>query len=655
MTQQDFVTRVRAGRIKQPTQRGFSIQEWDEAFSQTEIPTVADSSLHKAGIWFNEKLSKVRVALAELGTLGIPPDEAVCVNVGAVNFLTHQLISNHLKEINTLLGGEATAISNADAEDLGVTVQSGVSEQLEAVVSAARLTIARAVTDSRRFEEDEEPSGPVALAKIQATLNLATLYDVLEYLWGECLWNGWYVISTSQFDLVVPEERTFVEASALSERRRDELIAQLGTIAYRVWSRSPSQFKKAVVQSPRIHSVVQEGLHKRFETGPGDHNSDSPPFEHIAEVVAEELYFGTLLSQDLPDFGGLTLRSLVAAWVLFAPLAAIETERYPDLETVDELPGVLEYCPTFERADLERAIVEALQFTDQQAKRIMDLLTFSVKGRSDLWLTPFVPVSDSKTALVVEALRSPNLLRSVEHWSKEGGLDLGSRGEVFEQLVRRQLKERNRLASFEIYQRPLTLVVGNAEEEIDLSARLGNTVIIGECKCSVYPAEPVEFHNYFATLRKAASQAKRKGAFVKDNLSAFLRTAGFRDVDENNAEIIPVVVTNLPLGVGHTFDEVPVTDLLILRRFVDEGEVGHEAYYDGAEQIVARGKTVFYTSEVEAERVLLDYLRSPPQLQSFERFLKAEVRPLLQIADEDKSAGFVNVFVDVPTVMPLPQ
>lgn len=236
-----------------------------------------------------------------------------------------------------------------------------------------------------------------------------------------------------------------------------------------------------------------------------------------------------------------------------------------------------------------------------------------------------------------------------------GGLDMDRRGEAFETHVREILGRSNRLASFELVPRSITLEANGVEEEIDLIVRVGKTILIGEVKCSIHPTEPMEVHNYFhSRLYPGADQAFRKAEFVKENFGAFLSKVGFEEIDEGNHRVVPVVVTNLSLGVGHSFNGVPVVDLFVLQKYIGDGVVEHNIYLDEHGNSIAQSRERLYTSEEEAERAIESYLKDPPQLRHYKSGLRLSPMPIQSVSSEDKPAYFIDLANNNSGAVPLP-
>lgn len=636
-----FVERVRNGELKTPTQPGFSLSGWSDSYSSVESPSILEQRLHDSGVWFAQRLVRVRDLLARYDYVGVPSDRTVQAHVGAANWFILNDTQLYREQIDASLQHEVGE-GGAGAYSTGAYPVMRLHSLIEGVVTSLRFPFDTAIRESRLPAEGEMSEGVEALTKIRIRIQAGMIYDLLYFLWNECLWNDWYVDTSGEADVVVPSNTELAMARAVGERRWAELATELFVGLGMDWRRRTPAEREHLVSMPRVVELVREAGRRRIETGPGDATSRNAPIELVTRAASTELYFGDLLSEELPNFPGLCIDHLISAWASLAPLADMVSDRFPELGPVDTLEQVIDYCPTFESLQLREVLTASMPITEDQAEQLLDLLTFS-NVREELWLRPFVRVDNETVAILVSALKAPNLLRSIEQWMKVGGFDLDRRGGAFERFVRERLAQGNKLSSFQIVRRPFTLEAENAREEIDLVARVGSTIIVGEVKCSILPTEPIEVHRYFDDrLRSGATQAARKAEFVKANFDAFVSQAGFTEVREEDADIIPVVLTNLALGVGMSFGGVPVVDLLILRRFVDEGVVGHNGYLNQDGEVVVESEEPLYASEAEAETALKEYLRDPPQLRQYKEQLDAVPMPITSVSDDDKPAYFID-------------
>jgi hypothetical protein len=293
---------------------------------------------------------------------------------------------------------------------------------------------------------------------------------------------------------------------------------------------------------------------------------------------------------------------------------------------------------------LQRCTGESRQTIEQA----LDYFLFQGSERDELWAHPLITISRDLLAPVLFPLRAPNLVRSLELWAQQGGLDLEVRGDAFEESVRLQIgraaANSKKLRDVDVL--PGALVLGDQKEEIDFVARVGRTVLMGEAKCQLFPTAAFELHNYYRRLEGAASQIQRKVDYARlnqDELKAVLWEG--EAAPKEPLEIIPVIITNLQLGVGMNIGGVPVADLLVLRRFLRDGV--HERFVvvapDGATH--AGEQVVLYTSDEEAQAALAEYLATPPQLDTAKSLLRLTTVPLLSF---DRAAYAVHYEVQPP-------
>ncbi len=55
MRRRSFVEQVRVGELKAPTQPGFKLERWSNAFSAIESPSVSEQRLYDSGVWFAQR------------------------------------------------------------------------------------------------------------------------------------------------------------------------------------------------------------------------------------------------------------------------------------------------------------------------------------------------------------------------------------------------------------------------------------------------------------------------------------------------------------------------------------------------------------------------------------------------------------------------
>lgn len=333
-----------------------------------------------------------------------------------------------------------------------------------------------------------------------------------------------------------------------------------------------------------------------------------------------------IMDEPLPDLGGISARQLLDAWSVLAPLGHLVAERLP--QTREPTRGTINSAASsFDIHSLAQAVSRCTDMSIGTAQKVLAALTLSGSPREDIWHRPFVPL-DSKLAPLVVALTAPNLMRSIEEWLRAGGLDLGKRGPLFESYVRDSLARDTRLTNAYIHAKPISTTA--AIGDIDLWIQLGTTIVLGEMKCSLFPASPLEQYKYEQTLAGASQQALAKAAWARKNLAALFQQVG-QVLPQNPVSVLPLVVSNLPLASGITMNDVPVVDSIILMKFFSEGCLEQRVML-GIDGRPRAGTTLaFYSTPREAEAAVGPYLRNPPQVSTILPMVHVADRPLVAI------------------------
>lgn len=641
MASVSFMKRVRESKVKQPVQQGFSISAWEGAFASIPTPSTEDLRLYEAGLWFHRRLNSIRSRLNTVRPIIIKKDKLVRMYVGTINYTVRTLV-------NRAAGPIELPFLLPNIEVFGFNME--VVTMMDAIINSARFPLIEAIKNEFSSKGRKTPINELE-DYIRIHLEMGFAYDMLENLWAECLWGGWYVDTSDVIDVVRPLDLDEEIKYVTSDYRRQQLLAELSTHVVHMQNQLLPLYRAI---SPRLYIQGTNKNKDKYQivVGQRENLQQVPINEFSMRIAAEEIYFDPLLESPLPNLAGLTIRHLLDAWSFLFPLSELSLPNTDKLKRTTWITTILEYSPVFKRADLEHVLVKALDMSRIQSKRVIDILTFSGIAKDDLWLKPFVPVNESEVTLIEGVLSASNPLRLIDYWMKEGNIDLGERGRLFEQFVRDEVKRQNILKNVIVHERPLELSFDNSIGDIDLVVQIGNKILLGEVKCSIYPASPREYYNYRQVLLEAARQVHRKAEAVRHHLKESLSELGTHLIREKEVEVIPVIISNIPLGAGHTFEEIPVVDLRILTRYFGEGSLPRFAVV-GAEGIEAVGEVVvFFTSEDEAEENIKDYLASPPQLGVMMPFVHTDLRLLHQANPQDKPAGILYVRIELPKSLP---
>ena len=279
------------------------------------------------------------------------------------------------------------------------------------------------------------------------------------------------------------------------------------------------------------------------------------------------------------------------------------------------------------QSQLIELLVQGLGISTAEAQHALSYLTHGGHERHDLWARPLVLLDKDMFALVLQPLIGVNPTWLLKNWMREGGLDIDHTGGAYEQQVRKELVHACHLKTAEVLQHSLVLDKGNNPEQIDLVIRIGNTFLIGEVKCTVFPTRPDEMTNYETRLDEAAEQALRKAERVSQNKSTLVRLFKGHLDTERPIELLPFILSNLAIGVGQHPRGVPVVDRLTLANYLNSGESeGYSVIHTPEGTLRQTQKVHLYASEEEAESNIGDFLMTPASLKLNEDLVEEQVR-----------------------------
>lgn len=647
---------IRNGKISQPTQRAFTPEKWKVALERTTSGDPADERLYRSGLFYHEQLQRAFTLFQALEPIAVAAESHVRLLTATANFIAARDEAGHRSQmrVSAMMSGpggpsmHAPTIQNAGSLLAARTVQ--LFDGLRHVLPEAAAKAGERAPDPVDVD--------AVLPRLGTELDLGRLYDALQTGWQECLWSDYFMQPVEDngvivADLMLPADLSREQDRAVADYRRDALLSEFGLQVAAGWMRLPRKVRKAVAEATVVRTVEQDGVLLRPVLGQRGGDLRIPPRTSVNRGLAGEPYLRPLMGEPLPDFGGLTPQQLVDTWELIATLGEVLAERLPDplAEPIGNIADLEQWAPLVSRAGLEEAVHAALNLTSDEAKRAVGVFVLPMISKSDPWTRPLVPVGADALVPLFNPLANANLIRSIEAWLGEGGLPLARRGTLFEEALREELAGQVELPNAEVIPRSVIVRVDAVEEEIDLIIRIGCTYLVGEVKCSVYPVDPYGYYSYERTLAGAAEQARRKTAFCEHNPESFL--AAFGDgCNPDEARILPLVVSNLPLGVGRRIQGVPVVDLFILSRYLDGGQHYSREAVAGPEGIETIEQTSFYDSPEEAEDNLWEYLCNPPQLRDPRAWVTTEVGDMVPLHLVERRLARVVVLVQPPPPPP---
>lgn len=586
------------GKLKTPVQVGFSQGDWDNALALIQQPSPEDLRLHSAAKFFGEQLHFLRTAL---NTHPVPPGSLTQRLRRAVGCANHAFVTTASAPMP-----EQTGINWAHKLlEFEIPLAGGVNHITPAAFNETVVDALRFELDQLRRTEaaDTTLTGPTGVARLFERQNLSIFYHVLEEQWLDCLYHGWSVEEQQGGTILAP--------AAGVERAIDQAV---GEYREHMLDQEILHGSRAYVQNLRgpLSGVVRD--------------KDSYRVLTTSDPLATEIYFAQLLAADadLVPFmekpadssSELTIRETLTIWSALLPLAADLASRAPKYAAPTHVNQLEQYAPLQNLRSLAGALVRATALPLSKCRAALKLMKRE-SSRESIWHRPFIPMEDDDHALLVlAALRTQNLRRSIEYWLTQGGNDPAARGDVFERLVRQELvrgaSENLLLKSAWISPDPVHPSDASIGD-IDFLARMHDTFLVGEIKCLFRPASSHEWFKHEERVKEALEQITRKAAWVSQNLAAMAALSG-RPIDVQTASVVPCVIVNSPRGALRTVDSVPIVDRYILERFFEQG---YGVMYASSAEDDDGHEVAFYSDTMSAAANLRAFLRSPPHLAHY--------------------------------------
>ena len=631
-----FIDQVRAGRVRQPNQRGFEPERWTRAFAAVSNPTLRDASLYASGLVAHLVFSEVRARVERIGPLPMSrSDEAqlMCAVVNRDVWQADAILRGHLEERVANEGGlnvqavydrVLQAVGGENALDLGQAIETSIDGGTHPLRSAIKGWVSG--------EPTMAPSDDLRIIGATQVLYLVgQLYAWLELVWRRCVYGNEELVIEAERWVFRPIDAAAARRRTLSAHRDEAMIMQRARQVDQELSLMPEVSRK--VRERRV--LLRAGRHPpyrvRLGTARGKRTGQVDAAEWLrGRLMFEASYPAALLTTPLAAYGGLTAETMLRAWEALAPFVSQVNESFEHPKVIDTVEGLRAFAPPLSEASLVAGWTRALGIQRDQALALVKAFTFRGEPRDTLWSRPLVRLGDGQLAFAVSAITSPNVRWLIETWLRSGGLDLDERGAWFETDVHREVRSGlsgSPLGDVWVSDGVVTLSGTPAHpeapetEEIDLLVRIGATVLVCEIKCSLVPMDDVVAEmNYRATLAKGARQALRKARFLVRNQDLSAQVVG-TDGEPSDLRFLPVLVTNVAAGVGQSVEGVPVTDASLLRQYIQFGyylrmaSQRPDGSYDGE-------RHAFYDGDEDAEACVLDYLRDPPQITVFEPLLR---------------------------------
>lgn len=646
---QGFRQKIMSGEISQPIHRSFKLAKWKEQYSTTLHKTSQDEKIYKAGIWFHNRLTKIRTEVTKL-SFPLKKEKLIRAYIGFIN-RTYNVVKKETMDLGKdteVIFGEQIAQAKMAGNMLGK--DAAPDAIVTACIDGGRFPLVAALHDNAPPARQGGVTSEEMVINCQKVQVLGQYYSYLEDAWQEIVWNNYVFDEEDKIINIRPEGSIYDKARAVSDYRRQSLIVQGTLIAAQTWqNKLPYELKKTLSRRP-VASIDDSSKKRRFIISFDDKVPKLPPSPVIANVIWQEEYLEGVYELDMPLASGVTLAKLVKAWELLGSIASALASKFPDDNSVHAVGTFYKFAPGIKITELESSMMVALDIDIEESRQLLNFFYFDQETKSELWSSPLIKFGDSVYPLISPLLHG-NLLRNMEIWMKMGGIDLSERGYLFESQARKEIIEA--LAVSKVLKNAAcakkSIKLGANKEEIDIVFRIGPKILVGEAKCALYATEPMNYYHFFETLKYASEQALRKSEAVRINLEELIeKVEGFEDLKNQETEVIPFIITNLTLGVGYSIEGVPIHDLITLIKYLDDPKWERMVEFsnDGNKKV---GETVtFYSTEEEAANSINEYLQNPPQIEFYKKFLRVDCFPHFLFEKEEKPVISSQILVELP-------
>ncbi|MCK4579362.1 MAG: hypothetical protein KAU50_11270 [Candidatus Marinimicrobia bacterium] len=640
--------------MKHPTQQGFSIAAWGKAFANCGDKSKPGINLYEAGIWAYSKFESIRSSLRSLDLSHTKESIFRKMVIGHLN-RTVKVLFNYIDDISNdrkLLLSQELIQLKIDASKLSAPLDP--DSIMEFTTDGARYPLSINATTKVNNYKAVKLDDIEILRRLKGIVLLGQLYDAVENLWNEILWNSWHFLKMEKNDLIHPSEDAISVNRTVSEYRRQSLLLQDVQNAVYAWRSKFTEYDKKTLAHAPIIRIEGSGKNKRYFLEETLYSADNPPMSLIGRLLAVESYYEGLMDEELPSLPGITLFDLLNAWEILEAIANAHIDRFPKSSEVFKINKLMQYAPKIKKSDIVHLIARGHDISHRKATTIFSFLTFVPNPRSELWSSPIVNLENDWHTIAIGPVLHGNRLRILESLMRRGGVDLSKRGTLFEKDCRdrlsRALSANPILDSAEIHPNSFTLKTSGEKEEIDLIIRIEKTILIVEAKCLLFPAEPLEYFNYFDTLNQACTQIKRKAGFVEKHIELFLESLKWtNDIQVQDIKLVPIVLVNQPIGAGLVINAIPIIDIRVISLYLRQSKLEHFVLFDekGKKQFIGK-ETNLYESKEQASENILSYLCNPPQIEMLKRFIKIMKYPSPMIDGLDKPWIFLNPEVQLP-------
>lgn len=527
----EFFEKVRRGAVAGPRKRTFTLDAWKDAYERYLPSDAVDKNLYVSGRHIHAKLSAVRDVLSKLSLAKLSTTTRVKALVAAVNheYETLLLKTQEITEANR------DEIHAKELAQLQVEAADGENYNVEAmlttIIDGISIPIKVALASPNKVAEDS--FSDVNWNEIIQELNLAVIYGKAESIWEDCIWND-YKLDGNRENMIAMPMKFEAKRGALAAQDR-KLVLGMEATYYAIHAVKVLNAKGVELSVRQVKSVLGAGDNQHIEFGDNEIDQDSHTMLIALREMACPPYFESLIDEPQSLLGGLTLTQLFDGWLVVSLAArCLWEETSADRRTgtvgVNGESDMSKYIPFFRREALVAALQEATKISSEDASTLIEFLTFTGKGKQQLWTQPLVSIGDnSKLYPVFGAVASPpNLRFMLELWMAQLNVPFAEKGVPFEIYLREEILEAIATSPFlsevaKVVSKDFVFKCSDeSSAQIDALFCVGAQVFVVEAKCILEPTESTSIGTHRQAVQEGARQAKLRVALIEAHREEFI-------------------------------------------------------------------------------------------------------------------------------------
>lgn len=611
---------ARKGEISSPTSKSFDGQKWIDACDRLENPQPDDAYVLQAAVLIGTNMSYA--SLLTDGKLNFEMSRqtsfmAAVANLNYQNAIIQQKGQSAVKR--ELKAGVASLDKLAS-----LPIQSGFQnlspgDLVDSSVDATDVWLKKCCTNNRTVD------GKLNYNEvIEITFKYCSIEKGYSLLWQQTIWNNWIVLDRDGVMLFAPKDIDFEKLRLAWGFRHSSKFHQSPVLSIQDWKWKMSDEERRALRRKTVISAKKlPGKSTEYIFGYHAVSKDTADKLYLTLNALQTSYLKIFMDEVLPE-AGVDLKTAIHAIVIMDDLSGMLLPKASRIPLTDQR-AISKWSLSISKRDVLNIFRNCLSVTEEAAESLVKFLSWDVNCYKGLWGAPLIPISNGDRFCIAQpVVSSPNMMRMAEIMMKKGGLTDevvdNARGKPFEKHVRLEMQKA--IGKNKIMHNSRCAINGikrrGEKEEIDLLFTIGNTLVVAEVKCWMFPSDPIEYSNRMKAIKKATAQAVKKKKWVEDNLKEVEKILG---LEQNNIEsytVQPLVVQNQSYGSSLVVDDIVVTDFDFLRLYMATPRYtkGGALASDGRESFFFE---TLYRDIKEAEDKFISTLKNPPVI---ERFIK---------------------------------